>query len=365
MIDYLIVGSGLFGSICAYELNKFGYKCLVIEKRSHIGGNCFTENIDGIDIHSYGAHIFHTSNLGTWNFINQFADFNHYRHHLKVNYRNKIYSFPINLLTLSQVFGITSPLDARKKLEEIIIKIDSPSNLEEWILSKVGKEIYEIFIKGYTTKQWGREPKILPTSIIKRVPIRMIYDDSYYDEKYQGIPIGGYTQIFEKLLDGIEVLKNIDYFDNREYFDNISKKIIYTGCIDKFYNYKFGKLEYRSCVFDKEFIDLSDFQGVSVMNYTDINVPYTRIIEHKHFEFGKQPNTIITKEYSIEGNQNNDFYYPINTIQNEYIYNNYKDLTKQENRVIFGGRMADYKYYDMNHVVELALNTIAKEKTIE
>jgi UDP-galactopyranose mutase len=359
--DYLIVGSGLFGSICAYKLNEIGYKCLVIEKRNHIGGNCFTEKINDINVHKYGAHIFHTSNLETWDFINKFANFNHYKHHLKVNYRNKIYSFPINLFTLSQLYGIITPLEAKNKLEGIVLKIDNPSNLEEWILSKVGKEIYEIFIKGYTTKQWGTEPKNLPISIISRIPIRMVYNDNYYDDYYQGIPIGGYTPIFEKLLKGIPILLNKDYFDSREYFDRISRKIIYSGSIDKFYNYEFGKLEYRSSVFKEKEIDLSDFQGISVMNYTDIKIPYTRIIEHKHFEFGKQSHTIITKEYSIEGNGNNDFYYPINNNRNNQIFNNYKELTKKENRVIFGGRIADYKYYDMNQVIENSLKTIREE----
>jgi UDP-galactopyranose mutase len=358
MYDYLIIGSGLFGSIFARELTDNGYKCLVIDKRSHIGGNCYTEKIEDINTHKYGAHIFHTSDNGVWEYINKYCKFNHYVNRPKVNYKGMIYSFPINLMTLYQIYGTTTPEKATDILNNVKYDIPFPKNLEDWVLSQVGKEIYEIFIKGYTTKQWGMEPKLLPTSIIKRLPIRLNYDDNYFFDKYQGIPIGGYTQIFEKLLNGIDVRLNVDYFQNKEYWDSQTNKIVYTGPIDRLYNFRFGSLEYRSLEFKSEIIDLKDYQGNAVINFTDIETEYTRIIEHKHFEFGTQKNTLITKEYPrTEG----DPYYPINNVSNNLKYDQYKKLMLKEKNIIFGGRLAEYKYYDMHQVIASALKKVKDE----
>lgn len=358
MYNYLIVGSGLFGSILARELTDNGYKCLVIDKRPHIGGNCYTEKIEDINVHKYGAHIFHTSDDGVWEYINKYCKFNHYVNRPKVNYKGKIYSFPINLMTLYQIYGTTTPEKATDILNNVKYDIPFPKNLEDWVLSQVGKEIYEIFIKGYTTKQWGMEPKLLPTSIIKRLPIRLNYDDNYFFDKYQGIPIGGYTQIFEKLLNDIDVRLNVDYFENKEYWDSQTNKIVYTGPIDRFYNFRFGSLEYRSLEFKSEIIDLKDYQGNALINFTDIETEYTRIIEHKHFEFGTQKNTIITKEYPrTEGEP----YYPINNVNNNLKYGQYKKLMLKEKNIIFGGRLAEYKYYDMHQVIASALKKVKDE----
>lgn len=357
MYDYLIVGSGLFGSVCARELTDKGYKCLVIDKRDHIGGNCYTENVDDINVHKYGPHIFHTSDKGVWDYIRKYADFNHFRYNPRVKYKGKIYSFPINLMTLYQVYGVITPDEAIKKLEEVRVLIDTPKNLEEWVLSQVGVDLYNIFIKGYTTKQWNKNPKDLPASIIRRLPIRMTFDDNYYNDTYQGIPIGGYTQIFKGLLKGIEVRLNVDYFENREYLDSLARKVIYTGPVDRFYEYKFGKLEYRSLRFETESLHILDYQGVAGMNYTDIEVPFTRIIEHKHFEFGKQKNTVITREYPESLGEP---YYPINDNNNNVMYQNYKNMMSLEDNYIFGGRLTDYKYYDMHQVIASALTKVSK-----
>ena len=358
MYDYLIVGSGLFGSIFARELTDKGYKCLVIDKRNHIGGNCYTEEIEGINVHIYGPHIFHTSDDKVWEYMNRFCKFNHFVNRPKVNYKEKIYSFPINLMTLYQLYDVTTPEQAKIILNHVKHNIETPKNLEEWILSQVGTEIYEIFIKGYTTKQWGREPKLLPSSIIRRLPIRLTFDDNYFFDKYQGIPIGGYTKIFEKLLDGIEVKLNVDYFKDKEFWDGQCKKVLYTGPIDKYYNYKFGELEYRSLEFKTEIKDVNNFQGNAIINYTDITTEYTRIVEHKHFEFGKQNKTVITTEYPKSVGEP---YYPVNDNINNSIYNKYKELMDNEENVIFGGRLADYKYYDMHQVVASALNRSKNE----
>lgn len=352
MYDYLIVGAGLFGSICARELTNAGKKVLVIDKRDHIGGNCFTANVDGINVHVYGPHIFHTNNKQVWDYINQFVEFNHFTYRPKVKYGSNIYSFPINLMTLYQIYGVTTPTQAESILELEKKSIQKPKNLEEWILSQVGTKLYEKFIKGYTTKQWGRDPKHLPSSIIKRLPIRLTYDDNYFNDRYQGIPIGGYTQIFEKLLDGIDVKLDTDYFkDELPEYD----KVIYTGPVDKFYNYIHGKLEYRSLRFESERLDIDDYQGNAAINYTEADVPYTRIVEHKHFEFGKQKHTVITHEYpATEGEP----YYPVNDEVNNDRYNQYKSLMDKEDKIIFGGRLADYKYYDMHQVIASALHQV-------
>lgn len=348
----------MFGSIFAREMTDKGFKCLVIDKRNHIGGNCYTEEIEGINVHKYGPHIFHTSDDNVWEYINRFCTFNHYVHRPKVNYKGNIYSFPINLMTLYQLYNVTTPYDAKVMLNNVKHDIKTPKNLEEWILSNVGTEIYETFVKGYTTKQWGRDPKLLPSSIIRRLPIRLTFDDNYFFDKYQGIPIGGYTRIFEKLLDGIEVRLNVDYFNDREYWNGQCKKVVYTGPIDRYYNYKFGELEYRSLEFKTEIRDTEDFQGVAVMNYTDTTPEYTRIVEHKHFEFGKQNKTIITTEYPRSIGEP---YYPVNDDINNSKYNQYKELMKIESNVIFGGRLTDYKYYDMHQVIASALKRIKDE----
>jgi UDP-galactopyranose mutase len=358
MYNYLIVGSGLFGSIFARELTDKGFKCLVIDKRNHIGGNCFTENIEGINVHKYGPHIFHTSDDRVWEYMNKYTKFNHFVNRPKVNYKNNIYSFPINLMTLYQIYNVSTPEQARLILEHVRYDIPTPRNLEDWVLSQVGKEIYEIFIKGYTTKQWGCDPKSLPTSIIKRLPIRMNYDDNYFFDKYQGIPIGGYTEIFNKLLDGIDVKLNVDYFEDRKHWDGQATKVVYTGPIDRYYDFIFGKLEYRSLEFKTKTIDSKDFQGNAVVNYTDLETEYTRIIEHKHFEFGDQLKTVVTEEYPrTEGEP----YYPINNEANNIRYSEYKKLMALEENVIFGGRLADYKYYDMHQVVASALKRVKEE----
>lgn len=361
--DYLIVGSGLFGSIFARQMSDSGAKCLVIDKRLHIGGNCYTKNINDINVHEYGPHIFHTSSEKIWNYMNRWTKFNNFTYRPKVNYQNKLYSFPINLFTLYQLWGLKTPLEAKKKLNEVKLNIPSPSNLEEWILSQVGEEIYHTFIYGYTKKQWGKHPNELPASIIKRLPIRLTMDDNYFDDYYQGIPIGGYTEIFQKLLSGIPVETNVDYLKDKEYLNSKAKKIVYTGPIDEFFNYECGMLEWRSLNFKHEILTTSDYQGNPVINYTEENTPYTRIIEHKHFEFGKQKDTVITKEYPQTWDQSKEKYYPINDQKNNELYQKYK-LKIDTTKYIFGGRLADYKYYDMHHVVGSALQQSKKEKKL-
>jgi len=354
MFDYLIVGSGFFGSICAYELNKAGYKVCVIDKRNHIGGNCYTENKDDINIHTYGPHIFHTSNEEVWKWINQFTTFNNFTLRPVANYKDEIYSLPFNMWTFSKLWNITHPYEARSIIEEQSEEINEPTNLEEQAIKLVGKDVYEKLIKGYTAKQWRKDPKELPASIIKRLPVRFTYDNNYFNDKYQGIPIGGYTQIFEKLLDGIDVRLGVDYFK-----DELPEhsKVIYTGPIDKFYNYQFGELEYKSTFFEHRRIMTDNYQGTAMMNYTDIDVPYTRIIEHKHFENIESDETHITFEYPQEYKADEiDPYYPVNDSENNFKYQLYKDLADKETNIIFGGRLAEYKYYDMHQVIESALN---------
>jgi len=360
MYDYLIIGSGLFGSVCARELTDAGFKCLVIDKRNHIGGNVYTENIKGINVHKYGPHIFHTSNKKIWDYVNKFVEFNHFSYRPRVNFNDKIYSFPINMMTLYQLWGVTNPKEALEKINKVKINIKNPSNLEEYILSKVGKEIYETFIKGYTKKQWEKDPKDLPASIIKRIPIRLTFDDNYYFDKYQGIPVGGYTKLINNLLEGVEVKLNVNYFKDKSKLDLVSNKIIFTGKIDEYFNYKFGELEYRGLNFEHEILNIDNFQGVAGMNYTSEKIPFTRIVEHKHFEFGKQKHTIITKEYPKKASKNDIPYYPINDKANNKRYSKYKKLAEKTN-IIFGGRLAEYKYYDMHQVIGSALSKIKKE----
>lgn len=358
--DYLIIGSGLYGSICAHELTKKGYTCLVIEKRNHIGGNCYTEKKENIDIHKYGAHIFHTSNKEVWDYMNKFVEFNNYRHHVIANYKNETYSLPFNMFTFNKMWNVNTPEEAEKIINSQKY-IGEITNLEEQALSLVGEEIYEKLIKGYTKKQWMRDPKSLPKFIIKRLPVRFTYDNNYFYDTYQGIPKNGYTEIFEKLLQGIEVRLNTDYFSDREYFNSISENVIYTGPIDIFFNYKFGDLEYRPLRFEEITINTDNFQGHSVVNYTDESIEYTRIIEHKHFNSdNKSDVTIITKEFPIEWEIGSEPYYPINDEVNNNKFNKYQELMGLEKNVHFGGRLAEYKYYDMHNVVENALNYIKK-----
>ena len=355
--DYLIVGSGLFGSIFAYEAKRKGKKVLVIDKRPHIGGNIYTENVDGINVHKYGAHIFHTSNKEVWEYINQFSEFNRYTNSPVARYKDELYNMPFNMNTFNKLWGVVTPAEAQEKIEQEKKEagITEPKNLEEQAISLVGKTIYEKLVKGYTEKQWGRKCTELPSFIIKRLPVRFVYDNNYFNDKYQGIPIGGYTGIIEKMLSGIEVKLNYNYFEHKEELDNIAEKIIFTGPIDEYYNYKFGALEYRSLRFETEELDTPNYQGNAVVNYTEYEVPYTRIIEHKHFEFGNQPNTIISKEYSDVWDKNKEPYYPINNEKNNLLYAKYKELSEKDDKVIFGGRLGEYKYYDMDDIIEKAL----------
>lgn len=354
--DFLIVGCGLFGSVFAREMTDAGFKCLIIDRRDHIGGNVYTENIEGINVHKYGAHIFHTNDKKIWEYVNRFAEFNNYRHRLVVNYNRKVYSFPINLMTLYQIYGTVTPQQAINELENRKLKISNPSNLEEWVLSQVGSELYEIFIKGYTAKQWGRDPKTLPSSIIKRIPIRTEFNDFYFDDEYQGIPKGGYTAMIQKMIQGIEVRKGIDYFKDKAVLDMLASKIVFTGNIDEFCDYRFGELEYRSLEFEQKIFHQASFQGMAVVNYTSADVPYTRILEHKHFEFAQTSSTVVTYEYPKKWQRGLEPYYPVNDDVNNRKYTEYKKFAEANNSdVIFGGRLAEYKYYDMHQVVGSAL----------
>lgn len=357
LYDYLIVGAGLYGSTFAHRAKKKGKKVLVIDKRKHRGGNVYCEEIEGINVHKYGAHIFHTSNKEVWDFVNSIVEFNRYTNAPIANYKGKLYNLPFNMNTFYAMWGTKTPQEALAKIDEqrkasgIIV----PKNLEEQAISLVGKDIYEMLIKGYTEKQWGRKATDLPAFIIKRLPVRLSFDNNYFSDRYQGIPIGGYNKLIDGLLEGIEVRCNVDFFANKAELSTFADKILYTGKIDEFYDFTFGKLEYRSLQFENELLDIPNFQGNAVVNYTDNEVPYTRIIEHKFFEFGEQPKTVISKEYSIEAKEGDEPYYPINDEKNNKIYELYKQKANLESKIQFGGRLAEYKYYDMHQIVEQAL----------
>lgn len=359
--DYLIVGAGLYGATCAHELNKLGYKVLVIDKRNHIAGNCYTEERDNIHLHLYGPHIFHTSNPDVWEWINQFANFNTFSTRPLANYKGEIYSLPFNMWTFNKMWGVITPKQAIDKIKSDSINIKNPCNLEEQALKTVGREVYEKLIKGYVQKQWRKPCDELPPSIIKRLPVRFTYDNNYYFDPFQGIPIGGYTKLFKNILKGIKVKTNVDYFDKKDYWDSISDNVIYTGPIDKYYNYQFGKLEYKTLDFKFERLSIDDFQGVFMVSYTDIETPFTRIIEHKHFEnVYSNGVTWISKEYPVKFTSKTEPYYPVNDKYNNNLYSQYKNLADKEKNVYFGGRLAEYKYYDMDKVILSALNFLKK-----
>ena len=359
--DYLIIGAGLAGATAANILHNKGYKVIVIDKRNHIGGNCYCENIEDINIHTYGAHIFHTNNKEVWDYVNSFVIFNNYTHQVIANYKGELYNLPFNMNTFIKIFNVRTPDEVLSKINSECVIRPEYNNLEEWVLGNVGNTIYEKLIKHYTEKQWQKKCCELPTDIIKRLPLRMTFNNNYFNDKYQGIPKNGYNELFKRMLDGIDVILDTDYFDDREFFNNIADKIIYTGPIDKYFNYCFGKLDYRSLRFETEVVNTPNYQGCSVMNYTD-KTPYTRIIEHKHFEtlsdndIYKNTRSVITKEYPdsyIEGT--NEPYYPVHTKENIDIYNKYKELSDKENKVLFIGRLAEYKYYDMDDTIENVL----------
>lgn len=363
MYDYLIVGAGLFGAVFAHEAYKKGRTCLVIDKRNNIGGNIYTESTEGINVHKYGAHIFHTSDKQIWDYVNRFAEFNNYINSPVAVYKDELYNLPFNMNTFSRMWNIRTPEQAKEIIASQIadLGITEPHNLEEQALSLVGRDVYEKLIKGYTEKQWGRDCKELPAFIIKRLPLRFVYDNNYFNDRYQGIPIGGYTAIIEKMLEGIEVRTGTDYFDFIRDNKNIVRKTIFTGMIDEYYGYCYGPLQYRSVRFETEVLDCENYQGNAVVNYTDREVPYTRIIEHKHFEFGKQPKTVISREYSSEWKQGMEPYYPVNNEENNALYEKYRELADKESNVIFGGRLGQYKYYDMDKVIAAALECAGKE----
>ena len=368
--DYLIVGSGLFGATFAYRARQAGKKCLVIDKRSHLGGNVYCENIEGINVHKYGAHIFHTSNKQVWDFVNSIVEFNRYTNSPIANYKGKQYNLPFNMNTFYQMWGVLTPAEAKAKIEEQKAEavaamnaagVTEPRNLEEQALMLIGRDIYEILIKGYTEKQWGRKCTELPAFIIKRLPVRFVHDNNYFNDRYQGIPIGGYNKLIDGLLKGVETKVNTDFFENRKYWESIADKIVYSGAIDEYFDYRLGKLEWRTVSFEEKVLDTPNYQGNAVMNYTEAEVPYTRVIEHKHFEmFGQEvyacPKTVISKEYSTEYKDGMEPYYTVNDERNNQLADQYRELANREKNVIFGGRLAEYKYYDMAPIVEKVLN---------
>ena len=361
--DYLIVGAGLFGAVFARQATDAGKKVLVIDKRPHIAGNIYTESIEDIPVHKYGAHIFHTNDKRVWQYVNRFAEFNRYTNSPVANYNGELYSLPFNMLTFNKMWGVITPQEAKAKIEEQRAKsgITEPKNLEEQAISLVGTDIYEKLIKGYTQKQWGRPCNELPSFIIKRLPVRFTYDNNYFNALYQGIPIDGYTSMVDKMLDGIEVRLNTDYFDNKDSLDKIAHKIVYTGAIDAYFDYCYGTLNYRSVRFETEVLDIDNYQGNAVINYTDEKTPYTRIIEHKHFVFGTQEKTVISKEYSQEWTLGIEPYYPVNDDTNNALYQKYKSLAEKETNVIFGGRLGQYRYYDMDATILAALEVAESE----
>lgn len=364
--DYLIVGAGLFGSTFAYEATKRGKKCLVIDKRNHIGGNIYCENINGINVHKYGAHIFHTANKEIWDYVNKFAEFNNYINSPIANYEGELYNMPFNMNTFTKLWNdVITPQDAINKIEEQKKELShEPTNLEEQAISLVGRDIYEKLIKGYTEKQWGRDCRDLPSFIIKRLPVRFTFNNNYFNDRYQGIPIGGYNKIIEKMLENCDIELNVDYLKNKEKYDSIANRTIYTGMIDEYYNYSLGNLDYRSLRFENEILDIDNYQGNAVINYTDSKTAYTRIIEHKHFEFNDCKGTVITKEYPSDWKIGDEAYYPVNDEKNNELYNKYKALSLKENNILFGGRLGQYKYYDMDKVIIAALDLVKSEFNI-
>ena len=363
MYDYLVVGAGLFGAVFAHEAKKKGKSVLVIDKRPNIAGNIYTEKVEGINFHKYGAHIFHTNDTGVWNYITQFATFNRFTNSPVANYKGELYSMPFNMYTFNKMWGVVTPEEAAEKIEEQKSEITGePKNLEEQAISLVGRDIYEKLVKGYTEKQWGRDCKELPAFIIKRLPVRLTFDNNYFNALYQGIPVGGYTKMVENMLDGIEVRLNVDFLKEREKYEALADRIIYTGAIDAYFDYALGNLEYRSVRFENEVLDIPNFQGNAAVNYTDRETPWTRIIEHKWFEFGKDeagndlPKTVISKEYSSEWKPGDEPYYPVNDEKNNKLYQEYKKMSEKEEKVIFGGRLGEYKYYDMDVTIRSALN---------
>lgn len=355
--DYLIVGAGLYGAVFAHEAAKIGKKCLVIDKRDHIAGNVYTESVEGINVHRYGAHIFHTNDQNVWAYVNQFAEFNRYTNSPVANYKGEIYNLPFNMNTFNKMWGVVTPKEAQEKIEgqRKAAGISVPRNLEEQAISLVGQDIYEKLVKGYTEKQWGRPCTELPAFIIKRLPVRFTYDNNYFNALYQGIPVGGYTQMVEKMLEGVEIRLNTDYFADKHALDKLAETVVYTGPIDEYFGYSLGELQYRSVRFETEVLDTPNYQGNAVVNYTDDETPYTRIIEHKHFEFGQQKKTVISREYSAEWKLGDEPYYPVNDEKNERLLAGYKELADAEDHVIFGGRLGEYKYYDMDTVIAAAL----------
>ncbi len=355
--DFIIVGAGLFGAVFAREAKKAGKKCLVIEKRKHIAGNIYTREIEGIQVHEYGAHIFHTSNKAIWEYVNQFAEFNRYTNAPVANYKGRMYNLPFNMNTFHQLWGVTTPEEAKAKIEaqKLEYAVENPKNLEEQALNLVGRDVYETLVKGYTEKQWGRRATELPAFIIKRLPVRFIYDNNYFDDAYQGIPIGGYTKMVERMLEGVEVSLEENFLDRQEYYKGKGEKIVYTGMIDEYFGYCFGELEYRSLRFETEILEEENHQGNAVVNYTEFEVPYTRVIEHKHFEYGSQPRTVITREYPREWQKGDEPYYPMNDDRNAALYARYLEAASKEGNVIFGGRLGQYRYFDMDDTIEAAL----------
>jgi len=371
MYDYLIVGSGLYGSVFAHEAKKQGKSVLIIDKRSHIAGNVYTEKIEGINVHKYGAHIFHTNNKVVWDYVTKFAEFNRFTNSPVANYKGELYSMPFNMYTFNKMWGVVTPEEAEAKIIEQCAEIKGePQNLEEQAISLVGRDIFEKLVKGYTEKQWGRDCKDLPTFIIKRLPVRLTFDNNYFNALYQGIPVGGYTKMIQNMLAGIEVCLNVDYLANKEKYDSMARKVIYTGPIDAYFDYCFGYLEYRSVRFETEVLDKPNFQGNAAVNYTDREIPWTRIIEHKWFEFGKDdmgnelPKTVISREYSSEWQPGDEPYYPVNDERNGELYIKYKGLAENEKNVIFGGRLGAYKYYDMDQVIASAIEMSERELSV-